>query len=78
MNGKKFLKIGNKTDIPFPSWATRRGDGWVYAGWDSAKDDDFSSFEHRREHALQSDHGEERGVDIYSEGATYWWREKPA
>ena len=46
--------------------------GWIFAGWLLVKDGDFSN---AVEHNMKSDHGEERIVDLYEEGAVCWYRE---
>ena len=56
-----------------PSWATPRSDDWKFAGWIDINADRFDELV---EHSKQSDHGEEREVDIYEQGAVCWCRER--
>ena len=60
-------------DVTFPRWATWRGNGWRYCGW-IANPPAIGTFEEHYQAMLRSDHGEQRGVDVYPEGATCWFR----
>lgn len=50
----------------------RSEDGWIFSGWLMVRDGDFANTVERN---MKSDHGEDRTVDIYEEGAVCWYRE---
>ena len=59
----------------FPPFGVRRPAPWIYAGW-IAREPKASTFEELVEYARRSDHGEERVVDLYPEGAICYYREQ--
>lgn len=66
-------------EVPFKF--NHRPPPWIYIGWICHKTDysyisGHITFESLVEQAQKSDHGEERAVDIYKEGAVCWVKDK--
>jgi hypothetical protein len=81
---RRVRAICGTRDIPYPtfgepSFAQRLADGWRYVSWTGRQvRPGDTPFEELVAKSRESDHGEEREVDLYHEGAIFWLRESAA
>lgn len=68
-----FQPYSESNWIPFPTWAKRRDDSWVYVGWIKNPSRCGTSFEDLVKRARRSNH-DKREVDVYSQGATCYYQ----